>query len=174
MTIAIPNGVLRGSAMTDWRDRSSAARSEEGTKKVQRSDAHVDRTAEYRKWHRTFGPEFLVCDIDQVEYRMVNGVAVPVAIIELSRVDSDSDVPDSYRKSAWDRFSERDSQSKIIAAVAERAGVPAYFVLFWRKLSEFWTHEVYVPGRAPIDKWFGPASPDVYREWIMKLGGGDE
>lgn len=164
-----------GRVSLDWRDEESVVRVD-GTKAVQRPDTDVDRTVKYREWHRTFGPDICVNDLDQIEWRVIDGAVVPVAHIELSRVDGNRDVPLTYLEAAWNRFTVRDLQSKVSTLVAEALGIPAYFVLFRWDLTEFWIREFYVPGRAPVDDWFPPSvggiSADDYRSWIVGLKGG--
>jgi hypothetical protein len=152
----------------DWKSEESVERAD-GTKTVQRPDTDQDRTAKYRLWHRSFGSDVYVNDLDQIEWRMVDGNVVPVAHIELSRVDGNRDVPFTYLEAAWDRFTLRDPQSKVSTIVAERVGIPAYFVLFRWDLTEFWIREFYIPEREPVDKWYEEISAVDYRNWIVGL-----
>lgn len=50
----------------------------------------ADRTEEYRSWRTTLGVAG-VCDVDQIEYRFVDGVLKVVGVVELCVADRISD-----------------------------------------------------------------------------------
>lgn len=153
----------------DWKSESSVKRAPDGTKLEQRVGTERSRTSDYQDWHRTLGADFLVNDIDQIEWRLdANRNVFPVAVIELSRVDGNMTVPDSYLDAAWDRFSVRDPQSKVTALVAARLGVPAFFTLYRHDMTQFWVYEIYHPQR--YSTWFWDHKTEAeYRKFVIEL-----
>lgn len=142
----------------NWAQKSSRANTAKGTKDKQRSD-NEDRCADYRKWRWTFGDGNYVSDIDHIEWRVIEGEMVPVAIFELSRVDSDSDVPQTYLEAIIDRYTKRDAQSKFIKQVAASLEVYAYIVVFRADLEKFWVYNLslscgwYAMNKTAYEKW---------------------
>ena len=54
---------------------------ETGAKGRQRDD-HEDRAAGYRRFRMNYGASGLCCaDLDQVEWRMIDGMPTPVAVL---------------------------------------------------------------------------------------------
>ncbi len=145
-----------GRVTDDWAERNA------GIKGKQRMDTE-DRAADYRNWRHQFGGGCYVSDVDQLEWRIVDDEIRIVASIELSRVDGNVPIPDSYQDAVVNRFGNRDGQSKIIREVAARLGVPAWIVLFRWDLSEFWVFNL-----SEARGWWH-LSPAKYRSWIKSL-----
>ena len=112
------------------------------------------RTREYRDWRTVQGLP-AVCDADQIEYRMVDGEAVPVAIIELSVADMQSeDHPGGVREGAdlSPRFLEaveakvaaNRGQGMILRLMADTLDCPLLLVVYIKGRLEHgvWVHRV--------------------------------
>ncbi len=130
----------------------------------QRSDAE-DRTLEYRRWRWRFGNGCYVTDIDQVEWRGTGSRAQPprpVALIELSRVDSDGPLGAGYLAAVLARFIERDAQYDVLRLVAAALHVHAYLTLFRHDLSEFWVYSFAASRWRHMDR-------DTYARWLRAL-----
>ena len=111
-----------------------------GAKAQQRTD-NEDRAKIYRDWHRTLKADLAMFDVDTIEWRRGENGLVPVAVIELTRTDSE-DVRESYLKAILDRFDVRDKQGEAIRKVAKALGVNAYITLFNLKLTKFWVYNL--------------------------------
>ena len=116
-----------------------------GAKAYQRKDKE-DRAIVYRDWHRELKGLYMF-DLDSVEWRYKNGVGVPVAIIELTRVDHERNgrpivVSKRYLDAILERFLERDTQGKFIMHMASCVNVPAYLTLFREDCSQFWVYNI--------------------------------
>lgn len=120
-----------GRAGRDWSDR------EPGTKKDQLPGDDEDKAVEYVAWHRKQGPHLLAMDMDQMEYRIIDGESVPVAFIELTRISGAPNPPPSYFRKINIRAGIRDNQIAALRAVARRARLPMYYVAFMPDGSEF-------------------------------------
>jgi len=72
-----------------------------------------ERPTDYSKWHRTLSDECKVQDVDWVEYRIENDKPVIKAIIETGR---------------WNKTKFVGNQIKVAKIVAEKLGVPCFFV----------------------------------------------
>lgn len=112
----------------------------DGTKAYQRGDDREDRSLIYRNWHRTL-KEFIMFDVDTIEWRYRNNELIPVAIIELTRTDSEN-VGEKYLQAILDRFNIRDKQGEMIRKVADALKVNAYITLFNQQLSKFWVYNL--------------------------------
>jgi len=101
-----------------------------------------DRTAPYRKMRRTF-KQAGATDFDQVEWRYDGfGELIPVALLELTRVDGNVYVPPTYFEAILKRFIERDWQGQLACKGAELLGTTAWIVAFRHDLTEFWIYNL--------------------------------
>lgn len=149
-----------GRMSADW-----SANRAPGNKRTQRNDAHIDRTADYRTWRRTFRHDCYVSDIDQVEWRITAGKPTPVVVLELTRIDGEMPPPRKYLDAIVTRMTKRDAQGATIVALADRLGVDAVIVLFRENLREFWLWNLSRP-----TQWFH-RSRDQYEEWLTRHRG---
>jgi len=80
---------------------------------VSRKEITNERPTDYSKWHRTL-PDFCkVQDLDWIEYRIKDDELKIVAIIETGR---------------WSRTKFVGNQIKVTKHIAEKLGVPCFFV----------------------------------------------
>ncbi len=122
-----------------------------GTKAYQRGNDIEDRGKDYKNWHRTLDKSLLMLDIDSIEYRFKNGIFTPVGVFEITRVDLESDVPESYLQAIKYRFFKRDSiQARSALTVACSLKTKAYIVLYRKNLKDFW---VYCLSNGVNDNW---------------------
>lgn len=149
-----------GRCGSDW--SSPETRGERDTKGRQRLST-VDRTSAYREWRWGLGNSLYVNDVDQVEWRMVNGEIRPVAVIELTRVDGSVPVPPAYLKAILDRMTGRDPQGRVAVEVASRLGVCAYVVAWRWDLTEFWGYNL--SRNVGWKLW----TANEYRAWLASL-----
>jgi hypothetical protein len=150
-----------GRADENWRDRHSAVLA--GTAKADFAGSNEDRLAAYRRWHRTLPVNLICTDVDQIEWRMRDGAFVPVAILEMSRIDGGPDLPKSYCEAVIDRMTVRDSQGSLALTVAAGLGVPAYVVLFHESLSVFYIYNLTHPAG------WRKLPPGGYKKWLINL-----
>ena len=101
-----------------------------------------DRMVGYRKWRRKWDRTSYVSDIDQIEWRVVNGEIVPVAVLEMTRMDGEMMPPKGYLDAIITRYTKRDGQAKSICHFAELLGVEAIIVLFQHNLENFWLYNL--------------------------------
>lgn len=134
----------------------------EAHKGHQRKDME-DRLAFYRAWRFSWGGGAFVSDLDQIEWRVMDGKIRPVAVFEMTRLDGDMKPPQTYFDAIEKRFSTRDGQGGAVLEFACRLGVPAAIVLFRHDLSEFWVYVLSNP-----TKWFHFAAP-AYQLWVQGL-----
>lgn len=80
-------------------------------------------------------------DVDTIEWRRRDGELVAVAVIELTRTDSDN-VSENYLKAILERFDVRDKQGEASRKVAKALGVDAYITLFNKELTKFWVYNL--------------------------------
>jgi hypothetical protein len=148
----------------DWANPNTRHLAISGAKSLQRDPE--DRLIAYRTWRRTIGRQAYVNDVDQLEWRAVNGQPRLVAILELTRVDGESSipVPPTYFTKILDRFTQRDGQRTFVSLLSKGLGIPTYIVLFRKDLSEFWVCPL-----APTLGKFIQYSPERYKEWLLKL-----
>ena len=152
-----------GRMTSDWSDAKTKKLSGKLTKVRQRKDVE-DRAHEYRKWRRGFGRRLYVSDIDHLECRVIHGTMVPVAALELTRVDGNVKVPQSYLDAIYQRFTKRDGQGAIITRLAELLNIKAWVVLFRWDLTEFWVYNL-----TDERGWWKSLSPQKYKGWISSL-----
>lgn len=109
---------------------------EYGTKCRQRDDTE-DRLIDYRNWK--YKQKYLwTTDIDQVEWTKQDGKDVPVAILEVTRIDNDYKIPpDSYFQEIIERMFVRDTQGRKAVTLADRLGVPAFIVAYLKNMTKF-------------------------------------
>lgn len=123
-----------------------------------------DRCAAYRRFRTTRIGVSGGYDVDQLEWRLgADGNPVPVAMLELTRADSNDPIPPSYLAAILHRIDQRDFQGKLARMVAERLGVKAWVVLFRHNLRDFWIYNL-------TDKrgwWY--LDQEGYRRWIESL-----
>jgi thiaminase len=127
--------------------------------KARKTDT-TDRTTPYRDWHRTWASTDYVHDIDQLEWRIVNGKRVYIALIELTAL-----MPHHKMPYALDAIMKRINkvQGKVMVDVANALDVPALVVAFTPDLGNF-----YVYSLTSGSKWH-QADRDTYRGWIDAL-----
>lgn len=150
-----------GRAGRDWSDR------EPGTKKDQLPGDDEDKAAEYVAWHRKQGPHLLAMDMDQVEYRIIDGESVPVAFIELTRISGAPNPPPSYFRRINIRAGTRDNQIEALRAIARRARLPMYYVAFMPDGSEFHVADL-LDGDDPLT--WKRYSESAYVKFLNDLG----
>jgi hypothetical protein len=132
-----------------------------GSKDHQRDDWE-DRAAVYRNWRYKAGlSRGYVADIDQLEYRFIDGVFTPIALLELTRVDDENWISPQYLNAITERF-KRDGQGKVAREVASLLGLAceAWIVLFRKSLSEFWIYNL------TLEKGWVQMSQVEYRNWL--------
>lgn len=147
-----------GRVSEDWAARNI----EKNYKGKQRKDSE-DRICDYRSWRHTFGNGMYVNDIDQLEWRIIDGKHTPVALIELSRIDGNMKIPQKYLEAVLNRFKKRDAQGSIFVLLAKLLKIDIWIVLFRWDLSEFYLYNL-VNG----EKWVH-LSKDEYKKWISEL-----
>ena len=99
------------------------------------------RTEFYRSWRTKVGIAS-VSDVDQVEYVMRGGDAVPVAIIELSVADY-GPPPGFFDAILHEKLSEARGQGKVLRLLAERLKVDLYgLILLKDNTSDFWLYNI--------------------------------
>lgn len=146
--------------MQDWTDPATRPVNEHGSK----AQIGVGGN-EYSSWRRTIGHGCYCSDVDWIEWRLVRGKMVPVALIETTFYD---DIPawrpklPAYRAAALSRL-KRDGQYHFIMHVAARLEIPAYFVLVRKDLAWF------IACRLRDEVW-GEMNEEQYRAWVMGLG----
>ena len=146
----------------DWTDEMTKSTNSWGGKGRQRKDRE-DRTLDYRLWRFNMPRGLYTTDVDQVEWRVRDGEMVPVAILELTRIDGDRTPVPNYFKAILDRYEKRDSQKHTITHIASRLGVDAFIVAYLEDLSEFMLYNLSEStGWEHMDK-------DTYQDWIKQL-----
>ena len=90
----------------------------------------------YRAYRRSLGSQYYVGDLDHVEWRMIDEVPTPVAILELARI-GDEDFFEHVRWRVLDRFHEQ-LRGDFVLSMAEILGVDVYAVIFKKNLKSFW------------------------------------
>ena len=130
----------------------------------QRSDQE-DRLSDYRRWRWRLGAGCFVSDIDQVEWRLVEGQIAPAMVLEMTRLDGDAVPSPSYLQAIIDRFTKRDGQGLAVCEIARRLGVDAVIVLFRHDLTEVWLYNL-----STSIGWHHGSFP-TYEKWIRELRG---
>lgn len=147
-----------GRAEHHWTDRP------EGTKAKQLEGCE-DRDARYREWHRKLGSRLCAMDVDQVEYRVVDGIPRVRALIELTRIDGAPNPPPSYFGSILDRAEKRDAQITVLTQLAEDLGVRLFYVAYMKDGGAFYVCDLLLdPGR----EWLR-YSANEYRDLLSSL-----
>lgn len=93
-------------------------------------DSDIDRTVPYKKFEKTLKGNWFCNDIDSIVWKHKNGVAVPVAILELTSTDFDTVAHVNYLKAIEKRIFETDKQAEAVKYMGEKLGCPCYWVLF--------------------------------------------
>jgi len=121
--------------------------------KVHNREDIEDRCFAYRdeRWRRGAGQSLGVSlnqcyiqDIDQLEYSIINGKIVYVAILEITRVDKNSKYPNptkSYFNAILDRY-ENDFQGKLAVDLGSKLNCDAYIVLFKYNMETLWVYNL--------------------------------
>ena len=133
-------------------------------KKHNREDTE-DRSFAYRdaRWNLNYG---CAQDVDYVEYKIVNGEIVYVAVLELTLRETPENLPNppaAYFEQVKKRYS-TESQGKFTKATAKRLGVDAYIVVFNEDASRFWVYN--------LSKGYGfnnELSREKYFNWLKNL-----
>ena len=120
-----------------------------GNKDYQRGGDKADRSRGFKDWHFHAGdgmgkdgsniPLYMI-DLDCIEFGYRDGRPVPLAILELTRVDSADMVNDTYLNNIMDRVYARDAQGDVVLSLARMLGVAAYYVLHSLDLESYWVH----------------------------------
>ena len=107
----------------------------------------------YRSYRRSFGVEYHVDNLDHIEWRLIDDIPTPVAILELVRVNSPFEnewfasqyqekiLSDFYSDVGMD-LRQRTGRPDFVNEMAYRLKVSAYIVLFQNDLSNFWTYDL--------------------------------
>jgi hypothetical protein len=146
-----------GRVSEDWSNNRDS-----GIKGKRRGDSE-DRAQAYRDWRMGIGGGLYVMDIDQVEWRLVGDHPSPVALVELTRVDGNMKIPQTYLDAIVARFTKRDGQASLLLRVAESLGINAWISLFRWDLSEFWVYNL-----STGDGWWH-VNKDGYVRWLEKM-----
>ena len=96
------------------------------------------RTEFYRTWRTNIGVG-AVCDVDQIEYRYINGEIIPVAVIEIGVADYGPPpglLDESHPNSFPARLNPRRGQGALLRLVAEKLNVCFYGVLLLKDQTE--------------------------------------
>lgn len=138
-------------------------------KAINRADAHIDRTIDYRKWRRSLAQHMYGTDIDIVEWRVVDGEIKPILVLELTRLDEDGPkwLSPKYLDAIIHRFTKRDGQGKAITTIAGLIGVDAIIVLFRQDLSEFWLYNL----SNPTEQGWHHMLKERYGHWLSTHDG---
>lgn len=132
-----------------------------GTKAIQRNDRE-DRLRDYKQWIYD-QPKLYASDIDQIEWGYKNGEELPVAVLELTRIDKSYRPPVGYFDAIIHRFQVRDTQARRIIKVAKKLEVDAHIVAFLKDLSEFSMYNLSNP-----NGWHH-LSPQEYLNWHYEI-----
>ena len=114
---------------------------------------------DYRAWRWEWGGGAYVTDIDQVEWREEDGELRAVALLELTCVRGNMDIPPTYFDAILARFV-RDFQGQSATRTARALGCDAYIVVWREGLADFW---VYNLSRSIGWKYMERAE---YRTWL--------
>jgi len=128
--------------------------------KVRGRKDNEDRTVDYTAWRRKWNRSSYVSDIDQVEWRVRDGQIIPVAVLELTRLDGDMMPRPAYFDAIINRFTKRDGQAKSITLFSKLLGVDAIIVLFHYNLENFWLYNL-----STSSGWFH-LKKEGYRKWL--------
>lgn len=132
----------------DWSDRESQKRTKRGAKDLQTDEALRKHAAEciaaYEKRRRKFPKGRYVMDLDQIEYRIGRNDQIQfVCLLELSHSQPYKVEPAAgYLQTIIDRYYKADNQQRLVLAVADALGIPAFVVVFRLELHRFWVHRL--------------------------------
>ena len=135
-----------------------------GAKSYQRQDIE-DRSKEFRNFHRTLHKSLYATDLDLIEWRYINGVLTPVAVLEITRVDQGREVNEQYTSAILSRYEERDMQALATRTAASLMGVKAWIVLYRQGCTEFWIYNL----TNNDNRWYHYDS-DRLEKWLQLLG----
>jgi len=147
-----------GRVRADWANEDT-----KGQAVLIKTKMPYDLLAEYRTWRRGFGNKLYASDIDQIEWRIVDGIPVPVALIEMTRVTGTKRVPVAYLESVLKRYTVRDPKSQLTINAAAHMGIDAYLVIYRENLEDFWVYNL---------TWGGAwqaKTQQQYRDWVSSL-----
>jgi hypothetical protein len=146
--------------MTNWADPATKPVNAYGSK------ARIGQSKSmYSDWRRTVGHQCYANDIDYIEWRGTGDRdASPhvVAVVETTGYDVASDYVPVYCQKVLDRFLRRDAQYRITRFVADRLGVPAYYVFVRKDLQRFRVFGL-------TDGSWNEFSADEYTWWLRRL-----
>jgi|TARA_R110002074_G_scaffold400942_2_gene597639 hypothetical protein len=128
----------------------------------------------YRAYRRSFGSQYHVGDLDHVEWRMIDEVPTPVAILELARI-GDEDFFEHVRWRVLDRFHEQ-LRGDFVLSMAEILRVDVYAVVFKKNLKSFWIGDLSNLNLDLVnedDHWMQLDNSE-YERWITNLGESDD
>jgi hypothetical protein len=131
-----------------------------GAKSHQRKDRE-DRTIDYRNFRRTFENTPYTNDIDMVEWRIEDGKVVPVAVLELTRID-DNHHSGAYLQAILDRYSSQ-GQGLFITHAADRLECDAYIVAYYQDLT------VYCLYNLSEKRGWHIVNPTSFQAWVRSL-----
>ena len=101
----------------------------------------------YRGIRRSFKDGCYVDFLDQIEWRMVNETPTPVAILELTRSESNGDPSKRERQEqiplggVLDKFHDN-PRGDFVLEISERLGVSVFAVVFEKDLKRFWVRNL--------------------------------
>lgn len=126
-----------------------------------------DRAWPYLDWRRDLGLVGVVIDIDAIEWR--NGQ--PVAVIEITQIQPHITGQQSIATTLAaikDRLENKTAQATCYRRVGNALAVSTYCVAFQPdakgKLERIWIYSM-----TDRTEWSGPHSPDQYARWLAKL-----
>lgn len=154
-----------GHIKRDWSDSSERETNDLGHKigSAQLPNFREDRIAAYRIFRRTI-KQAGATDFDQVEWRFDRDrKAYPAALFEMTRLDGNRPVPQSYLDSVLNRITVRDWQGRFAKVGAGLLGCKAWIVLFRYDLTQFWVYNL-----TDERGWWEMAEP-AYRKWVSNL-----
>lgn len=137
-----------------------------GGKTRQREDRE-DRLIDYRLWKYKLN-KLYTTDVDQIEWRIIDSQMVPVAVLEMTRIDDDRVPGPNYFKAIINRFETRDTQKYTITHVAKSLGVDVYIVAFLKNLSYYTIYNLSKGG-----DWI-TLNEEEYIDWLKNLGQPEE
>jgi hypothetical protein len=89
-------------------------------------EAEKGRVSEYHHWRMDLRVGS-VQDIDQIEYTIIDGKVVPLALIELSKVEDHIIKPSRYLPTV---DKNRRRQMQVARELAQQLGIPAFYFLY--------------------------------------------
>lgn len=134
-------------------------------KAVQVADERAEGLDEYKRWRIALGVG-AVWDVDQVEWRWVDGDLRPVAVIELTTVApgfvfADADHTHRYLAKVVERYDKGQGQNAL--TVADGLNVNAWVVLWMPEMRTFFRYCLSFP-----TQWERLAIYE-YKRWLITL-----